>query len=486
LSYAAIRRLPDYRPASPRRRDNAPPPFANFIVLSLLLHALAVLLFGAPSGGSREGRAMWGALQVVLTGSAPELRLKLDRADADTERPLLDRVLRRPAPTAPAVSAPPAAPVPMPTPPVAPAPAAVTPAAPVPEPVKQEPAPRVETIPIPPLLDRIVTPDPQLEKLPPLRVPPPTETFEPKPLPPPETRLPEGARVAPVEAPAIPAPAPLPAPTLPAPAPKPATESSAIPALPVVPATPLVEKPPVESVAVPVPAAPRVEKAPAETIAVPLPVTPPVETTPVETPALPTPPVAQPPVAVPALPAPVKQSVPPQVERAPAMDRAPAIEKAPAIENAPAIEKAPATPSPTATPADRTAPQAPAVEPTRRPAGDSTLKIPPLPSTPNDSPFRAPPRGDFPRGRDDYDPTRSKDVDLDAMRRRAAQLGREGMGNRAALPFPMPPLPERKSKEAIAIENARKPDCKTAYQSLGLLAVVPLVANEFGEGNCRW
>ena len=50
----------------------------------------------------------------------------------------------------------------------------------------------------------------------------------------------------------------------------------------------------------------------------------------------------------------------------------------------------------------------------------------------------------------------------------------------------MPPVPEKKSQMEQAIEAARKPDCRTAYQSLGLLAVVPLVANEFGEGNCRW
>ncbi len=50
----------------------------------------------------------------------------------------------------------------------------------------------------------------------------------------------------------------------------------------------------------------------------------------------------------------------------------------------------------------------------------------------------------------------------------------------------MPAVPEKKSKVETAIENARKPDCRTAYQGLGLLAVVPLVANEFGEGNCRW
>jgi hypothetical protein len=84
-----------------------------------------------------------------------------------------------------------------------------------------------------------------------------------------------------------------------------------------------------------------------------------------------------------------------------------------------------------------------------------------------------------------YDPT-TPSLDVDAVRRRAGQIAREGTGNRAVLPFPMPPVPERKSKEAIAIEKARKPDCRTAYQDLGLLAVVPLVANQFGEGTCRW
>ena len=37
-----------------------------------------------------------------------------------------------------------------------------------------------------------------------------------------------------------------------------------------------------------------------------------------------------------------------------------------------------------------------------------------------------------------------------------------------------------------AIENARKPDCRNAYSALGLAAIVPLIANEFGEGKCRW
>jgi hypothetical protein len=65
-------------------------------------------------------------------------------------------------------------------------------------------------------------------------------------------------------------------------------------------------------------------------------------------------------------------------------------------------------------------------------------------------------------------------------------MAREGTGNRALLPFPMPPQPERKTKEQIAIEKARKPDCRDAYKELGLAAIVPLLANEFGEGKCRW
>ena len=66
-------------------------------------------------------------------------------------------------------------------------------------------------------------------------------------------------------------------------------------------------------------------------------------------------------------------------------------------------------------------------------------------------------------------------------------MAREGSGQRALLPFPkLPPREERKSKEAIAIENALKPDCRTAYSDLGLLAVAPLVLNAFGEGTCKW
>jgi hypothetical protein len=100
---------------------------------------------------------------------------------------------------------------------------------------------------------------------------------------------------------------------------------------------------------------------------------------------------------------------------------------------------------------------------------------PSLPSTPATPGPRSEP----------YDPTLPS-LDVESIRARAGQMTREGTGNRAVLPFPMPPQPARKSKEEIALEKARKPDCRTAYKDLGLLAVIPLVANEFGEGSCKW
>ena len=37
-----------------------------------------------------------------------------------------------------------------------------------------------------------------------------------------------------------------------------------------------------------------------------------------------------------------------------------------------------------------------------------------------------------------------------------------------------------------AIAKAAKPDCRTAYAELGLLAIAPLVASTVGNGGCRW
>ena len=69
---AASRRLEPRLPAPPagrpaRRAGNQPSP-APFVVLSLLLHAFFILLFGSPSGGSPDGRAAWGRLDVTIRG----------------------------------------------------------------------------------------------------------------------------------------------------------------------------------------------------------------------------------------------------------------------------------------------------------------------------------------------------------------------------------------------------------------------------------
>jgi hypothetical protein len=49
------------------------PGVAQFLYLSALLHAIAILLFGAPPGGSPDGRAMWGSLNVVIRGPAKDI-----------------------------------------------------------------------------------------------------------------------------------------------------------------------------------------------------------------------------------------------------------------------------------------------------------------------------------------------------------------------------------------------------------------------------
>jgi hypothetical protein len=161
---------------------------------------------------------------------------------------------------------------------------------------------------------------------------------------------------------------------------------------------------------------------------------------------------------------------------------APPVERAPVEAPAPAPPAARVTEPPAVTPRPSERPAPHAAPPTREPAARDAAPRdgPSAPSTP----FRPPasPEREAPK---DYDPTRPA-LDADALRRRAGELTRQGAGNRAVLPFPMPPVEKPKSKMETAIENARKPDCRTAYQALGLAAVVPLIANEFGEGKCRW
>jgi hypothetical protein len=88
--------LSRYRPPPHRSLRPLPPrwaehedamtrsPLAQFNVLSMLLHAMAIILFGAPSGGSKEGRAMWGALNVVIRGPLREEKVEAPAPRAPT------------------------------------------------------------------------------------------------------------------------------------------------------------------------------------------------------------------------------------------------------------------------------------------------------------------------------------------------------------------------------------------------------------------
>jgi hypothetical protein len=419
----------------PRPVDKSP--LAQFVLLSMLLHALFIMLFGAPSGGSREGRAMWGALNVTVLGPARE------------EEPAAR--ITRPPPLPPPVATPKPAERAVPRAVAPPAPAAAR---------MEPPAAVVEPFVFPPLLDRIVTPDAAMELAPPIKVPPPTRIQA---APPQQAPNFDAIKpVAPTALPDIAAPPPL-APPSPIAAPLPAAPA-----------------PPAE-IAAPLPAAPvppPVERTPIETHTLPaLAPTKAPELPKIEAPILPaltpTPPVERPPVEVPAIPVPKAEGIaPPRIESA-----SPPVEKAP-------VQEIPAPP-PLAPPLQRAEPRAPPAtrpEPVETPARiERDLPAKESPSLPG-SPFKPPaPAADSP-GRDPAAPR----LDLDAIRNRAGELAREGSGQRAILPFPMPPVPERKTKMQTAIENARKPDCRTAYSALGLAAIVPLIANEFGEGKCKW
>jgi hypothetical protein len=84
----------------------------------------------------------------------------------------------------------------------------------------------------------------------------------------------------------------------------------------------------------------------------------------------------------------------------------------------------------------------------------------------------------------------SRTLDLDALRRQARDLSRDGAGNagRSAL-LPFPALPKEASKREIekAFDKAlKRPDCNEAYRDMGLAAVIPLVRDALRDDGCRW
>jgi len=81
-------------------------------------------------------------------------------------------------------------------------------------------------------------------------------------------------------------------------------------------------------------------------------------------------------------------------------------------------------------------------------------------------------------------PASAPRLNLQLPRSRGGELSRLGSaGLLAVLPRP----PELKTKLAQDIEQAGKPDCRTAHAGMGLLAVVPLAVDALKQdGGCRW
>jgi hypothetical protein len=209
------------------------------------------------------------------------------------------------------------------------------------------------------------------------------------------------------------------------------------------------------------------------------PIAPPVETS--RLPGIERAPEIRVPAETPPIPATLLQPIPQVQERSllPPIERAPTIET-PALPEA--VRPEAVRPEPIRPEAPRPESVRPeAVRPEPLPGREPATQAPAAPS-PTESPFRRAPQTP---PSSTYDPTKPA-LDPEAFRRRAGELAREGMGQRAPLAFPLPPVEKPRSKLETAIENARKPDCREAYKGLGLLAIAPLIANEFGEGTCRW
>jgi hypothetical protein len=433
---------------TPREKAIAQARLKQFIVLSMLVHAFAILMFGAPGSGHREGRAMWGSLNVVLKSYRAAVAPRVE-----------------PAPQAPATVTPQAA---------SPAPVA-------PPPPSQSRSP--EPVDFPPMMDQLA---PSEVKVPPSTDFKPAEIqvlpvpTVPEPLLQPLPAMQDRPNLPALETPVIRVPAE--APRIPAPVLKP------MPALPERTTLPKMEAPiirvPAETPRLP---APLLQPLPSMQDRATLPaIETPVIRVPVETPAIPER-LVQPMRSLPessALPPVEKVPEPPPIPARPIPEAPPSIQRAPAAPEAP--RPAPKASEELARPpqdiAPRTTPDAaprPTLDAAPRPAPDAAPRAPAPAETIREpeSPFRS---REAPA-----DPSKPT-LDLESIRQRAGEITRQGTGNRAVLPFPMPPVEKPKSKMEQAIENARKPDCREAYKALGLFAVVPLVANEFGEGHCRW
>jgi hypothetical protein len=186
----------------------------------------------------------------------------------------------------------------------------------------------------------------------------------------------------------------------------------------------------------------------------------------------------------PAVPAPTPPAAAPTLPPAPATATPPA----PAA-TSPTAPAAPAATAPTA-PASSAAPStAPAQRAAPAPVGRET-GTPAAPLVPGQRPGTPDGRDDIFRPRDATPGAAPAEaprprLDLDQIRQRAREIATERTGSPGILSV-VPIPPDRRSRLAEEIEKAVKPDCRTAYANLGLLAVPALVAGAVADAGCRW
>jgi len=75
--------------------------------------------------------------------------------------------------------------------------------------------------------------------------------------------------------------------------------------------------------------------------------------------------------------------------------------------------------------------------------------------------------------------------DMGAARKTARLIEKHRKDGLVALPKPDPPL-QRDDRLGRAIERAHRPDCKSAYAGLSLMAVIPLVKDTLTGTGCKW
>jgi hypothetical protein len=76
-------------------------------------------------------------------------------------------------------------------------------------------------------------------------------------------------------------------------------------------------------------------------------------------------------------------------------------------------------------------------------------------------------------------------LDMKAARATARLIDKHRKDGLVARVKPDPPL-QRDDRLERAIERARRPDCKSAYSGLGLLAVIPLAKDAVTGTGCKW